>query len=58
MIGMSIIFFLLTVSIAAVYAIWTASTKELRAFVLRTLFKGAVCAALAFIFLFVIVNIF
>ena len=58
MIGMAVIFFLLTVAIAVGYGAWRASDTEARSFVLKSIFKGAFFASIAFAILFVIVNVF
>ena len=58
MIGMVLIFVLLTLVIALVYGAWSSSSKEERSLVLKALGKGALFASIAFAILFVIVNVF
>jgi hypothetical protein len=58
MIGMAFIFSVLIVVIAFTYNMWSQAGKEERAFVLIALFKATVFASIAFVILFVIVNLF
>jgi hypothetical protein len=58
MIGMAMVFFFLTVILAALYGAWKAVDKETRYFVLKGILKGALFGSIAFAILFVIVNVF
>lgn len=58
MLHMIVYFVLLTLVIALVSGAWSYSNKEERVFVLKALFKGAVFASIAFVILFVVVNLF
>jgi hypothetical protein len=58
MLGVAIIFFVLTVVIALGYGAWKASDKEARSFVIKGILKSALFASIAFVILFVIVNLF
>lgn len=58
MIHMVLIFVALTLVVALVYGAWSASDKEERSLVLKALGKGAMFASIAFVILFVIVNVF
>jgi hypothetical protein len=58
MIGVVILFIALTVIIAIAYGLWDGTDKEGRSFILKALFKGGLFASIAFVILFVIVNVF
>jgi hypothetical protein len=58
MIGVAIIFFVLTVAIALGYGAWKASDKEARSLIVKSILKSALFASIAFVILFVIVNLF
>ena len=58
MISMVFIFIVLTLAIAVIHREWAPSSKEERSSVIKYLSKGAIFASVAFVFLFVIVNVF
>jgi len=58
MIGMAMVFVVLTITIAVMVGAWVDAGKEERSSVLKGMFKGAVFSCIAFAILFVIVNLF
>lgn len=58
MIGIAVIFLVVMMGVTMAYGAWNAASYSERKFFLKALFKGAAFAFIAFVILFVIVNLF